>query len=153
MIGKEQATLPVGLSIGACQFNRGSRAFAAGFYNPCMRSPLLLCLILAPAGLWAQISSQTAPQNAPAGRELLQKSEQPEGRRNQKIERIRHEDAGSTIDEVRYGGQTQSITVQPKANVPEYEIAPTDLSRSRPADHRDGMGSATGQRLWNVFKF
>ena len=54
---------------------------------------------------------------------------------------------------MRYGGQTQSITVQPKANVPEYEIQPTDLGRSRPADHRDGMSSATGQRVWNVFKF
>ena len=54
---------------------------------------------------------------------------------------------------MRYGGQTQSITVQPKADVPEYEIQPTDLARSRPADHRDGMSSATGQRVWNVFKF
>jgi len=84
---------------------------------------------------------------------VLRNQEQADGRRNQKIERLRHEDAGSIIDEVRYGGQTQSITVQPKANVPEYEISPTDLARSRPADHRDGMGSATGQRFWNVLKF
>jgi hypothetical protein len=72
---------------------------------------------------------------------------------NQKIERITHEDAGSRIDELRVGGQTQSITVQPKANVPEYGISPTDMARSRPADHRDGMSNATGQRFWNVLKF
>jgi hypothetical protein len=76
-----------------------------------------------------------------------------EARKNQKVERIRHEDSGSIIDEVRYGGQTQSITVQPKADVPEYEIQPTDMARSRPADHRGGLSGATGQRVWNVFRF
>ena len=118
-----------------------------------MRALPFLCLVLAPAGLWAQNTSQINPQPAPAGREVLQKSEQSEGRRNQKIERIHLEDAGSRIDELRYGGQTQSITVQPKANVPEYEIQPAELSRTRPADHRDGLSSATGQRFWNVLKF
>lgn len=76
-----------------------------------------------------------------------------DGRRNQKIERIRIEDAGNRIDEVRVGGETQSITVQPKANVPAYEIQPTDMARSRPADARDGMSSATGKRVWNVLAF
>lgn len=69
------------------------------------------------------------------------------------MELIHLEDGGALIDEVRYGGQTRSITVQPKAGVPEYEIQPTDMARSRPADHRDGLSSATGQRVWNVFKF
>ena len=94
-------------------------------------------------------SAQTAPALAPP----VQESPQAEGRRNQRVERIHLEDGGAAIDEVRYGGQTQSITVQPKANVPEYEIQPTDLGRSRPADHRDGMSNATGQRVWNVLKF
>ena len=30
------------------------------------------------------------------------------------------------------GGQIQSVTVQPKANVPAYELQPSDLARSRP---------------------
>ena len=96
------------------------------------------------------------PKPAPAGPVLLQNAEQrgdAEGRKNQKIERIQHEDAGSRVDELRVGGQTQSITVQPKADVPEYGISSTDLARSRPGDHRDGLSSATGQRFWNVFKF
>ena len=105
---------------------------------------LVLALLLA----CASVSAQTVP--APP---LVQESQPLEGRKNQRVERIRHEDAGSKIDEVRYGGQTQSITVQPKADVPEYEIQPTDLARSRPGDHRDGIGGAKGQRVWNVLKF
>jgi len=105
-------------------------------------------MLLAPFLAWTALAAQTVP--APP---LVQESQQTEGRKNQKVERIRTEDAGVRIDEVRYGGQTQSIVVQPKADVPEYEIQPTDLSRARPGDHRDGMSNATGQRVWNVFKF
>ena len=96
---------------------------------------ILAPALLAWAAAWAQPGSQNSPQPAPAGREPLQKPEQLEDRRTQKVERIRHEDAGSVIDEVRYGGQTQSITVQPKANVPGYEIQPG------------------GTRVWNVLRF
>jgi hypothetical protein len=111
-----------------------------------MRSRFLLLL---PLLAWTALSAQTAPAAPP----LVQEPAPADGRRNQRVEKIHVEDAAVRIDEVRYGGQTQSITVQPKADVPEYEIQPTDLGRSRPADHRDGMSSATGQRVWNVFKF
>lgn len=93
-------------------------------------------------------------QTVPVSEPLAQPQAKPDGRRNQKVEIIRHEDAGTIIDEVRYAGQTQSITVQPKdSNLPEYEIQPTDMARTRPADNRDGMGAATGRRVWNVLKF
>jgi hypothetical protein len=75
-----------------------------------------------------------------------------EPRKNQKIERIHVEDAGNRIDELRVGGQTQNVTVQPKANVPAYELQPSDLARSRPADSREGF-SGRKQRVWNVFGF
>jgi len=103
---------------------------------------------LAPLLACAALAAQTVPPPP-----LVQESQPLDGRKSQRVQKIHVEDAGSKIDEVRYGGQTQSITVQPKANVPEYEIQPTDLARSRPADHRDGMGSATGQRVWNFFRF
>lgn len=74
-------------------------------------------------------------------------------RKNQKIERIRIEDGGNRIDEVRVGGETQSITVQPKAAVPPYEMQPSDLARSRPADRREGLSGSSSQRVWNVFGF
>lgn len=103
-----------------------------------MRAFIPLCLVLA-CGFQ---QARAAPNEDPA-----------EGRKNQKIERIRVEDAGSRIDEVRYGGQTQSITVQPKSGAPEYEFQPADGARSRPADRREGLSSASGQRVWNLIKF
>jgi hypothetical protein len=105
------------------------------------RSFLLLALVA-----WTAASAQ-----APAP--LVQTEERADPRQNQKIQRIRIEDDGARIDELRVGGQTQSITVQPKANVPEYEFQPTDLARSRPADNRDGLSSPSSQRVWNIFKF
>jgi hypothetical protein len=102
-------------------------------------------ILLAPLLAWTALAAQTVP--AP------QSPAPVEGRKNQRIERIHVEDGGARIDELRYGGQTQSIVVQPKADVPEYEIQPTDLARSRPADHRDGLSNATGQRVWNLFRF
>ena len=108
-----------------------------------MRAPCLLLLSLA---AWTTVSAQTS---AP----LVQDQQQADPRRNQKIERIHIEDNGARIDELRVGGQTQSITVQPKANVPEYEFQPTDLARSRPADNRDGLSSPSSQRVWNLFRF
>ena len=104
-----------------------------------MPARLLLPLLLGASCALAQSPSQNSPQPAPAGRTplLIQEQQQAEdGRRNQKIERIRHEDSGSVIEEVRYGGRTQSITVQPKAGVPSYEVQPV-----------------TGQRSWNVLSF
>lgn len=73
------------------------------------------------------------------------------GRPDRAIERVRTEDALSRIDELRVGGETQSITVQPAANVPAYEVRPMDASRA-------GSGTAastgnTGSRFWNILKF
>jgi len=70
------------------------------------------------------------------------------------MERIRTEDAGSRIDELRVGGETQQITVQPKAavpGVPAYEVKPAEGARGNPPDtsNRDTNGS----RVWNLFKF
>ncbi len=77
----------------------------------------------------------------------------PIGRADPLIQRIRVEDAGSRIDEVRVGGQTQSITVQPKMgpSLPAYEVKPADTARgaASPTSQNDMMGS----RVWNVLKF
>ncbi len=108
---------------------------------------MLRSLVLAPLLACTALAAQTSP--AP----LVQEPQASDGRKNQKVERIHLEDDAVKIDEVRYGGQTQSITVQPKSNLPGYEIQPTDLGRSRPADNRDGMSSAGGKRVWNVFSF
>ena len=75
------------------------------------------------------------------------------GRRNQKIERLVHEDSGSRIEETRVGGQTENITVQPKTDVPAYEIDPGNTARTRAFGDRNGLSSSGGQRSWNVLKF
>jgi hypothetical protein len=105
-----------------------------------MRFLLLSLAILLP-------SSALAQAQAPIEREPI-----GEPRKNQKVERIHVEDGGNTIEEVRVGGQTQSVTVQPKANVPAYEMQPSDLARSRPAESRDGFADRK-QRVWNIFGF
>ena len=114
-------------------------------------------LLLLPCFAWSAASAQSQLPGSLAGaigaREPLQQTEPAEPRRNQKIERLRIEDDGARIDELRVGGQSQSIVVQPKAPLPEYEFQPTDLSRSRPADNRDGLSSPSSQRVWNLFKF
>ena len=107
-------------------------------------------ILLLPAGLAA---SAALAQTPPAAPPLVQDSPTLPARQNQRVENIHVEDARVSIDERRYGGQTESITVHPKANVPEYEIRPNDMTHSRPADTRGGMGGATGERVWNVFKF
>jgi hypothetical protein len=92
----------------------------------------------------------------PLGSALAQATIEREGtlepRKNQKIERIHVEDGGNSIDELRVGGQTQNITVQPKARVPAYEIQPNDLARNRQGDSREGL-SERRPRVWNVFGF
>jgi starvation-inducible outer membrane lipoprotein len=119
-------------------------ARSSGPYNgPMHPRHLVFAVLLACSAL----AAQTVP--APP---LVQEAQPLEPRKNQKVEHIHLEDSGSVIDEVRYGGQTQSITVQPKANVPEYEIQPTDLAHSRPT-YRDGGSSPHGQRVWNLFHF
>ena len=88
-----------------------------------------------------------------AGRDALQKEEQGAGRIEQKIEHIRIEDSGARVDEVRYGGQTQSITVQPKANVPAYEVLPSNNYGRSPQGPAETGSGGNGPRVWNVLKF
>jgi len=104
-----------------------------------MRPLLVLTALLFPLAALAQ--------TAPVSREA-----DGEPRKNQKIERLHTEDDGATIDELRVGGQTQSVTVKPKAAVPAYEIQPNDMARTRPADSREGMAGRS-QRVWNVLGF
>ena len=114
---------------------------------------LLLLLGIASSTALAQTPSQNAPQGTADKREALQNPEQLSGRSNQRTERIQIEDAGSRVDELRVGGQTQTISVQPKAgNMPSYEVQSPDGARSR-AGSQNGAETNTGPRVWNVLKF
>ena len=73
------------------------------------------------------------------------------GKTEQHIEKIRHEDAGSRIDELRVGGETKSITVQPKAKVPPYELGTEGGNRNPSASNPEGgKGGSPG---WKVKEF
>ncbi len=72
-------------------------------------------------------------------------------RPDRKIERIRTEDAGTRIDELRVGGETQQITVQPKTGAAAYEVKPSEGVRgTAPAATST---ETNGSRVWNVLKF
>ena len=73
------------------------------------------------------------------------------GKSEQRIEAIRHEDAGSRIDELRVGGETKSITVTPKGDMPPYELGTEGGNRS-PADSKPERGRG-GSPGWKVKEF
>ena len=69
----------------------------------------------------------------------------------QKTEHITHEDAGSRIEELRVGGQTRSIDVQTKTDVPGYQVKPIDPTRT-PEGSGPGA-SPEGKSSWRLLNF
>lgn len=108
----------------------------------------LLVALAAALPLAVAVAQTQAPQPAPAA-----KADAPAGggRPDQKIQRIHTEDAGTSIDELRVGGETQKITVQPKTGGPAYEVKPAVGARGTPP--AAGSGDTNGSRVWNLFKF
>jgi len=105
---------------------------------------LFLCC-LAPGLALAQ-----APAKAPTASQG-QPADPAAGKTEQKIEKIRHEDTGSRIDELRVGGETKSITVKPKGDMPAYELGTEGGNRNPAAtDPESGKGGSPG---WKVLGF
>ena len=92
-----------------------------------MRSALFLTLALSCASICQAQSA--APAQAASE---LPKAASPNttGGIEKRTERIHVEDAGSKIDELRIGGETKTITVQPKGGMPAYQVEPTSGERS-----------------------
>lgn len=112
-------------------------------------SALLSFCLVSTAAAWAQAPAGT-PAAAPP---LVADNPGPSGT-EKRIERIRIEDKGARIDEVRYGGEAQSITVQPlNSALPAYEIVPHNGARVRPGNERDNAQGNAGQRVWKVLGF
>lgn len=88
--------------------------------------PLLLACGLA----WSQTTT-----TQPAAASATVQRDAP-GKVQARIEHIHVEDAGASIDEIRVGGDTQSITVLPKGGMPAYQVAPK-----------------TGERTWKILGF
>ena len=114
--------------------------------------PLLLLACLASTSVLAQNMGQNSTEGAPEKRQQLQRDEQKDPRLNQRAERIQVEDEGSRVNELRVGGQTQTITVQPKTGeLPAYEVQPG--TQSPHTRSRSDSTDTTGPRVWNVLKF
>ncbi|HSV53766.1 MAG TPA: hypothetical protein VLJ57_16735 [Burkholderiaceae bacterium] len=109
----------------------------------------LLPALLAIAGLPAAPVQAQTPATSPAPAATAN----PAPAKEKRIERLHIEDAGSRVDEVRYGGETQSITVQTKSGLPEYEIVPANGARNRPQGERDSASGSSGQRVWKLLNF
>jgi len=113
-------------------------------YNTGMKTAhrLLIAAALAALPLAAAMAQAPAPSAAPQAKPA---------RPDKKIERIRTEDAGTRIDELRVGGETQQITVQPKTGGAPYEVKPAEGARgTAPAATSN---DTNGSRVWNVLKF
>ena len=98
---------------------------------------------------FAQTGTASAPAVSASGTAAGSAGERPEP----SIQRIRTEDAGTRIDELRVGGETQSITVQPKIgqNTPAYEVEPAESAKGNAPS--SSSGDTNGSRVWNVLKF
>ena len=110
---------------------------------------LITALIALPVATAALAQAAISPVQTQAVETAPTKSARPD----QSIQRIRTEDAGTRIDEVRVGGETQSITVQPKTgnNTPAYEVKPPDSAKGNAPSQSNG--DTNGSRVWNVLKF
>ena len=113
-----------------------------------MRAYPLSKLLLLAAGLLA--GAVAVAQGSATPSDPVVRDETPQDRNTQRVQHIRVEDAGSRVDEVRAGGETRSITVQPKANVPAYDVRPADVTR--PPNPEAAPGSP-GPRTWKILNF
>ena len=110
----------------------------------------LLVAAAAALPLAAAMAQAPAPNAAPPAK-VEAPAPNSAGRPDQAIQRIRTEDAGTRIDELRVGGETQQITVQPKTGGAAYEVKPAEGARgTAPASTSN---ETNGSRVWNVLKF
>lgn len=91
---------------------------------------------------WAQSPAPLAPQA----------EAQPSTERDRAIRRTRVEGQSVVIEEVRYGGETQSIEVTPRYGATPYQIVPSDPAHNFPGA-LGSEASAAGQRVWKLFDF
>jgi hypothetical protein len=128
----------------------GALCLRRRFYNGRMRAAPLFTLLLCCLAPGLALAQATAKAKAPPASQS-KPADPAAGKTEQKIEKIRHEDAGSRIDELRVGGETKRITVKPKGDMPAYEVGPQGGNRNPASNEREGGGSGSGG--WKIFGF
>lgn len=104
--------------------------------------------LLLPLALVAGIALASAAQGQTAPLEQPRQTASPRDR----IERITNEDALTRIDEVRVGGETKSIDVQPKNGAPAYQINP-GASGSATGEVGGKRTGNAGRSSWRILDF
>jgi hypothetical protein len=133
------------ITTGTGFIGQALQAYNAGM-NHALRPLIAAAFAALPlAAALAQAPAQNAAPPAPA------EVQAPSGRPDKAIQRIRTEDAGTRIDELRVGGETQQITVQPKTGGAAYEVKPAEGARG--AAPAATNSDTNGSRVWNVLKF
>ncbi|MEO8858292.1 MAG: hypothetical protein ABI343_15020 [Burkholderiaceae bacterium] len=122
------------------------------------KAPVFPALVLALSlGCMGLASAQNNPPVAPAASTAAPEApgaKTPDGGPiEQRIEHIHIEDSAARIDELRVGGETQSITVSPKGGMPAYEVIPNTGNRGPATAERSNGGATGGTRVWNILKF
>ncbi len=103
--------------------------------------PALLGALLAlPAGAQTVAPAADAPRSPAASAP------------GDRIERITNEDALTKIQELRVGGQTQSIDVAPKNGAPAYQITPQPAG-ALPGETGGKPTGNAGRSSWRVLNF
>ena len=103
--------------------------------------PALLGTLLAlPAGAQTVAPAPDAPRSAATSAP------------GDRIERITNEDALTKIQELRVGGQTQSIDVTPKNGAPAYQIAPQPAG-ALPGETGGKPTGNAGRSSWRLLNF
>ena len=88
---------------------------------------LIFPLLLASGLAWGQQSPPPADITTPSSTHASIET---------RTEDLLIEDTGARIEELRIGGESKSISVQPKGGMPAYQVAPK-----------------TGERTWKVLGF
>lgn len=114
---------------------------------------LIMAMALCAGGGLAQAQSNSAPVAATPARDgakaispgsLNTLSQPGKSSADQLIEKITVDDGGARISELRFGGETRSITVQPKGGLPAYDVRPISGADIQPTN---------GTRTWKILGF
>lgn len=100
--------------------------------------------------------AQTGPAHTADGAELIDEVTAPAPAQRQAAQptvRIHQKDAGSSIEELRVGSETQEINVQPAGRAPSYQVRPNNNNTLRNKSGGHSSDGANGPRVWNVIKF
>lgn len=118
---------------------------------------ILTCSFIGAAMLWCGgfAIAQTSPEPTRSADviELITEPAAQPAKPAAPTVRIHKQDAGSSIEELRVGSQTQEINVKPAGRAPAYQVRPNNNNTMRSRSGAHSSDGTNGPRVWNVIKF